>query len=82
MPNKVVQKCEECGNDDISELVYPGDHEDDFEFGLTVYKCLCGDCLETLKDEYSDLSHIITNESEDDFWDASDPDKIAETGRF
>ena len=84
---KNIIRCSNCGESDedldceILEHI-EGSENNNFEFGGTTYSKLCKGCIEILEDEFSDLSHIIPNESEGDFWDSSDISKIAENGRF
>lgn len=57
-------------NENDIELFRPEDKGyENFEFGLVTYPILCSECLVILKDEFSDMSSIIPNESEEDFFD-------------
>jgi len=70
------EKCSCCGKTlkelELEEILLfqPEDRGyERFEFGLNTYEYLCAECLEILEDEFSDMSHIIPNESEEDFHD-------------
>lgn len=77
MPNKKIKKCDFCEiTEDVdgSKLLYPNldNNEKTFSYASGSYECLCVECKENLDDEFSGISHIITNESESDFTDSFD----------